>query len=113
MKIDKINQIISGESIEWRNLRQEIAELAKSTFQKAKDRLNEDDYLSWIEEFDDKMSIYVEEVRKSVPNYSQYVAWHALGGSTTDYKTSPMLDLPDPYSVKEFYKNIMNDLTNR
>ena len=86
----------------------EAAEAGSSVFKAAQSKLGKWQAPRW---YSDKIMAFYEEVKKNVPEYNNYIRYHALIGSSGDsdllfYTT----DLPEPYSIKSFLANCRKEL---
>jgi hypothetical protein len=88
---------------------EEMDTLIEELERKAKEKFK-DESLFWIHE---RRIIFFKEIRKNVPNYGRYLAWHKLMKSSLkendkleDFKT----EFPHPYELKNFISELINEL---
>jgi len=86
-----------------------MEELMKKLRNEAREKFK-DEGLFWIQE---RRVVFSKEIRKNVPNYGRYLAWHKLTQSSLkendkleDFKT----EFPHPYELKNFISELISDL---
>ena len=91
------------QSAEWEEMMQEIDLLLEKVYLKAQQERGDKATL-WLQE---EVKRFAEEVKKNVPDYDKYVAYHRLVSSSSYYEMAPKLDLPEPYGVKGFLEKLV------
>lgn len=94
---------------EWEAYRLEIEKLTAEVSQKADEVLGEDGYF-WMNQ---KIVDFTNELKINYPEYKHCIAWHRMVFSGTYYETSPLLDMPDPYNVKNFLLKLKDELNDQ
>lgn len=90
----------------WVNTRKEIENLASDLQQISIEKLGRPYWAVW---FQGQILDLSNQIKGQYDDCEKYVAYHALIGSTTDQKTSPKIDFPEPYSIKIQLENLINN----
>lgn len=93
-------------SVEWEEMMQQIDMLLADAYQTAQ-KVMGDKAAIWLQE---KIREFAQEIKRQVPDYDRYVAYHRLISSSSFYEMAPKLDLPEPYGVKKFLERLKKEI---
>ncbi len=68
---------------------------------------------NWGEIFFNIPSEFAKKLLSEFKDCHQYYAYHILLESSTSYEKSPKLDFPEPFSVKTFIQNKIEELNQQ
>ena len=60
--------------------------------------------------YPDRVFQFAQEIVKNFPDHQNYMAYALLAMGSSDFETQPFLDLPEPYSVENFFKELIQEL---
>lgn len=62
------------------------------------------------ENYYNKIANFTRMLREEFLDYSKYISWHVIAGSTSNFELSPKMDFPPPHSVIDFLQKLRQEL---
>ena len=89
---------------EWQSFDKKLRALRTQIFELYKEKRGS------IVPYTDRVYPVAQEIMKNLPDHQSYVAYAVLVMGSSDFEKQPFLDLPEPYSVENFFKELIQEL---